>query len=256
MSQSCSWSGKLLHLMKDEVKQTLKKHDTLWSLTIWALSNVLHSPDEHIIKTNSNTLAIWNNSVSQSVGKSLLCSDRWSSQNQVEGSWQTNETGESHCASVNQWDSWKKDAQCKTCFCATRSTKGVFCLALQRIQNNYSIICLFDRVKELAINWFLAVVPEKTRLQLFHATSQTTVFTILFHSKIPPKKCIGCLMMKIMSYSLSYTLKVVCITDRLKLSTLSCSTIVLLHLDSCTSEKYIQNIGVAVFRQKSGSLNC
>lgn len=118
------------HLIKDEVKQTLKKHDTFWSLIIWVLSNVWHSPDEHIIKTNSNTLAIRNNSVSQSVGKSLLCSDRSSSQNQVEGSWQTNETRESHCASVNQGDTWKKDAPCKTCFCATRSTKGDFCLAL------------------------------------------------------------------------------------------------------------------------------
>lgn len=51
-------------------------------------------------------------------------------------------------------------------------------------------------------------------------------------------------------------LQPVYITNRLKLATLSCSTIVPLHLDSCTSEKYIQYIGVAVFGQKSGSLNC
>lgn len=50
---------------------------------------------------NSSTLAIGNNSISQSVGKSLLRADRPSGQDQVEGSWQTDEMRKAHRSSIN-----------------------------------------------------------------------------------------------------------------------------------------------------------
>lgn len=54
---------------------------------------------------NCSTLAIGNNSIRQSVGKGLLRADRPPSQDQVEGSRQTDEMRKAHRSSINQGNS-------------------------------------------------------------------------------------------------------------------------------------------------------
>lgn len=50
----------------------------------------------------SSTLSVGNNSVSQSIGESLLRADGPPGQDQVEGSGQTDETRKTHGAPINQ----------------------------------------------------------------------------------------------------------------------------------------------------------